>query len=83
MTAVILAAAPACAKKKVDPTGLAPGMTKAQVIDVLGQPVEIKAAGRDKEIYIYRTQTELTHVFLIKGRIKSIEHVQRQPMLTQ
>jgi outer membrane protein assembly factor BamE (lipoprotein component of BamABCDE complex) len=79
----LVAAAPACSKKKVDPaTGLSPGMTKAEVIGALGQPMEIKGAGNDKEIYIYRTKTELTHVFLVKGQIRSIEHVQRRPMLS-
>lgn len=71
----------ACAgrNKNADPTGLAPGMPKSQVIEIMGNPSTIKPAGPGKEIFIYREQTELIHVFLVKGRIKSIEHIRRRP----
>jgi hypothetical protein len=71
----------ACSRKDtpVDPTGLKPRMTKAQVIEIMGEPHSIKPAGDNKEIYIYREQTELIHVFLVKDRIKNIEHLRRRP----
>jgi len=73
-------AAGACSRKEAgpDPTGLAPRMTTDQVVEIMGKPDEIKPAGDGKEIYIYRKQNEYIHVFIVEGRIKSIEHVRRQ-----
>ena len=54
-------------------------MTIEQTVAILGEPSSIKPAGENKLIYSYKRPTETVIVFFIDGKIKSIDHVARDP----
>lgn len=88
--AIILAALcstlSACSKyanSHPDPTGLKRSMTIEETVVVLGEPNSIKPAGENKLIYIYKRPTETIAVFFINSRIKSIDHISRNPRIAR
>lgn len=64
-----------------DPTGLKRSMTIEQTVDVLGDPSTVKAVGENRLLYIYKRPNETVAVFFINRKIKSIDHIARDPRI--